>query len=326
MEEYLEWKCEYEKRNFKSGNLYYEEIEEDGEIRLKIKTSKKQEIELSDSKKIWIEGELKSCGELWLKDEMKRRYSKIVFKLTNSVEENEYNIFNGFKADKLEVDISELTEEEKYEKIKDLLELIKLLGGDTEEGYDYLISYIANIIQLKERSLMVVMLRDKIGGVGKNTLLNFLRDEIIGRKYFVGLIESNKIYSKYNSFLMGRCMVYISNEEKIRNYSKFKKLKEMVMKSNLEIKMKKMEKIEIENNLNVIITTNREDIKINDSKLCIFECSKKRKNDIEYWKRLYKSLKDEETIRIFYEYLKNYNVKWSNLSEWEIGALSLKGI
>jgi hypothetical protein len=326
-EEYVEWKKEFEKNHFRCGHTYYEEeINDEGEIKLKVKTRKNLEIELSNCKKINVDGKYKKCGEIWLQDEFHRSYSKIVFKLTDKKEENEYNLFNGFKAENLEIDTSELTEEEKLEKIKDILELIKLLAGDTEEGYIYLLSYIANIIQLRERSIIAIVLRDacdplgRSGGVGKNTLLDFIRDEIIGTKYFLETTDPKQIYEKFNSFLMGKCLVHVPEADAISNKENWSKFKSIVSQKILQIEGKGKEMIEVENSLNIIMTTNSNDIVFNDRRVCVFDCSKKRKNDIIYWNNLHKSLKDKETIKIFYKYLKNYKVKLKTPAEWEMGC------
>ena len=80
----------------------------------------------------------------WLKDENIKTYDKLIFtpQHLNETEKKKYfNLFNGFKAEKLPI-------YKDYESIKPILYHIKaVLCNYNEDYYNWLMQYYANIIQ-----------------------------------------------------------------------------------------------------------------------------------------------------------------------------------
>jgi phage/plasmid-associated DNA primase len=326
---YLEWKEKFELNNFKHKCEFITDYFKNGEIIIDRHQKDKFKIKYEDKGSFFDkDGKEHLCIDVWFKDQNKRHYEDVDF-IINDCPETTFNLFRGFKAEKLQIDTSNITKEQKLDKLKNITRLMRNLAGDSEDGFNLFTMWCANIVQKKQNSRMFIILRDgkdikgNSGGVGKNSFIDFFGRDILGEQIFIEYTDPSAIFERFNTLLDHKVFVHIPEANgAIRD--KWDTFKNIVSAQTINIEYKGDTKFNQTNNLNLILSTNHNECGWFDRRLCIFDCSKKDKNNREYWSQLHKELKDPLIQKLFYEYLLNdVVVTPENPTQWEAERMKL---
>jgi hypothetical protein len=310
--EYEIMKLEFEKNNFQVGTLLCN-INDDGEH----KFYKIPEAAYLFEDKIITTVDKRgnerqeSFYPKWRKDETKRKYQKVGFYSDiNKCPSYAYNMFKGFKADKLKYD---MTEEQINEKVQPILELIDYLTGGFSS---HLLKWLAKIIQDPlNKPEILVLLRDvaglfmAAGGTGKNMLIEWFGNEIIGEEYFYVISNNKELYGDFNGLLESKILIFIEEANGSDNHSHAEIIKTLITKKKMTVNKKNIEQYQAPYVASIIAATN----KINAFPICqddrrtwAFDVNKIKRGNSEYFKNIFKHLHNEETKYAFFQYLKKY--------------------
>ena len=164
-------------------------------------------------------------------------------------------------------------------------ELINLFGGEAQQ--DYLVKWMAQIVQKPFDITGVGLVITGIKGCGKDTLFDFFMKYVIGQSYTMNYgCGGSQFFDKHDTGRMNKfvCKVEEANKEIFKkNADKFKPL----ITSETEIFNGKNQKpITVANYNRFILTTNGAcpvEMSNGERRYIVARCSSQRKGDFDYW-------------------------------------------
>jgi hypothetical protein len=298
--EYLKIKEELEKRVFKLNNPISFVILEEGDAL--------QIVKLGDLK-IWAKGKFAQVSvivddevkqhdivDIWINDPNHLQKDKLVFDPSMTSNKN-YNMFKGFNFTD-GVSVSE--ENSKF------LKLLKYISND-DTVYEYMKCWISHIIKTPwKKTNVAVVLYSKIGGVGKNAIVDGLC-KLFGN--YAGHIESiEDITKNFNNHITNKLFIYgdeiNANAKKVSD-----KLKQVITRPTQNLEKKGFDSIEINDYTNWLFTTNNENcFKIDEEerRLLMIECPCIPLPKQDY-KDYYNEINDANELNKLYNFFKTYD-------------------
>jgi hypothetical protein len=245
-----------------------------------------------------------------VKDYMERNTHQFMY---NEIEFRPYNILNQEKINgkgtrKILNTFTgfDFQETENRENVKAILNHIKeVLANGNEEVYNYIIKWLASIIQYPNRKTEVAMCFVGKQGCGKNIILDWIGEQLFG-KYYCYINEFDKLIDKFNRQLENKLFTVLDEVQNYGNAIKSnEKLKSIITRKRITIEPKGLESYETRDLNNFIFLSNNENIvKIEegDRRYMYTNCGDKYVKDYEYFQNLSEIL-NGETAEEFYNYL-----------------------
>jgi len=258
-----------------------------------------------DDKGILIGTKKKKFLTAWLSHEYNiKKFEDVKIYPNNSLCPSD--IFNLWKPFAMEL----LTD--KYEpniKGRDiLLNHIKVLCNYDEVVYNYLIAWIAQMIQYPEvKSICPVLISKQ--GAGKSTFLQLMSKMLGSSKYFETTSPSRDVWGQFNGRMASAFLVNLNELSKKDTIDVEGYIKGLITDSTIFINNKGVNGFEIPSYHRFIITTNKDDGGIrtsdDDRRNVIIRSSDDKIGDKEYFNKMYELLEDINVIRTCYDYFKN---------------------
>lgn len=185
----------------------------------------------------------------WFKDPNLRCYDYITFDPSPHPPPNAYNTFHGLEITRLQ---GGYYEEHRVTTIKEFL--LQRLSGNDELFCNWLIKWLASIVQQPHKKTRVCPVIKSVEGIGKGLFCNFFGTKITG--YYVACARPESLLEKFNGLLENKLFVNL-NEISIQDtYNKRGTINELITDDTLPIERKGIDAIIIPNHLNFIATTN----------------------------------------------------------------------
>ena len=219
--------------------------------------------------------------DIWINNIDRRDISDIIFDPSGKECQSKYNIWKGYKYQK--------TSDYEVENIKPFVQHIKniICNGD-EALAEYVIKWFAQIIQTPHKKTGVGMVwRSEAEGVGKNIILNLIKD-IIGSEYYYSTSNLEHLIGNFNADAEAKILINMNECLWGGDKKKEGRLKEFITEDSLTINQKGVKTYNINNFANVCITSNSDwiiGINQNDRRWAMIECSE-TKHDSQYYKTL----------------------------------------
>lgn len=247
----------------------------------------------------------------------------IIFKPGEPYNDKYFNLFKGFKVKKIE------KYDEKYFEL--LIKHIKeVWANGNEEIYEYILYWIASIIQNPSQKTNTALVFISKEGAGKNIIFDFLKKYIFSN-YAVNVCDLEKITGKFNSMLSNKILTVLNEANQVLNtsYNKtFETLKNLISENKQIVEKKGLDPFEIDDYNNYMFFSNNPNpIKIssNDRRYMISNCSDKYVGNHNYFENLIKSL-NEECATHFYTYLLSLDLSKINLKQIPINKCKTEQI
>lgn len=295
---YLEIKIEFEKRVFKLNNpISFVILSEDNTLQI-VKLGdliiwakgKFEQIEIDE------DGKLTDFVNIWINDPNHLQKNKLVFDPSMTSNKN-YNMFKGFNF----TDGDSVSEDNSM-----FLKLLRYISNDNTV-YEYMKCWISHIIKTPwKKTNVAVVLYSKIGGVGKNAIVDGLC-KLFGN--YSGHIESiEDITKNFNNHITNKLFIYgdeiNANAKKVSD-----KLKQVITRPTQNLEKKGFDSIEINDYTNWLFTTNNENcfkIEEDERRLLMIECPciPLPREDYENY---YKEINDDNELNKLYNFFKSYD-------------------
>ena len=218
---------------------------------------------------------------LWISNIDRRDITDIIFDPSGKQCESKYNIWKGYKY--------QHTGEYNEENIKLFVNHIRdiICNGD-EELCEYVLNWFAQIIQTPHKKTKVGLVwRSEAEGVGKNLILNLIKD-IIGSEYYYSTSNLEHLIGNFNADAEAKILINMNECLWGGDKKKEGRLKEFITEPTLTINQKGVKTYNIDNYANVCITTNSDwiiGINKNDRRWQMIECSE-TKHGKNYYNKL----------------------------------------
>lgn len=191
-----------------------------------------------------------------------------------------------------------------------ILQHIMILCGHNKTSYDYLIGWIAMLIQHPEVKTTHPMLIAN-QGAGKTSLIELFRRMLGDKKVFESSTPSRDVWGNFNSRMKNAFLVNLSELSSKETKGFEDQFKALITDSPLNINEKGIAQYEIKSPAKYITTTNNQNpIKTTDDERRhgIIRSSDELIGNKPYFDTFYKSLDDVNVIRTIYDYFKEYDL------------------
>jgi len=248
----------------------------------------------------------------WLEDPERLSYKEVKF-----LPRFEHNpeIFNSFKGFTYENE--KITYDEDPDVVKVFKEHLSLLTNHDEKSIDYLMKYIAHIIQKPwELPKTAIILKSK-QGFGKDTIVDYISN-LIGKQHILRTAEMDDLFGSYNVGIRDKLVLQLNEVEGKDGFSNKEKIKNMITEDNTIIREKYISQYDQTNYLRLFILSNNLnpiEISHDDRRFVVFK-SHHRKPKKEYFDRLHDEFrKNDQHMQILYNFLMSLDIEKFNPRE-----------
>ncbi len=220
-----------------------------------------------------------------------------------------FNLFDGFDCENFPKDITG-----SYDKI---LYHFKVVANYDETLYEYLLNYFAHILQKPNKKTCVCLLVKGEQGTGKTTLCEVLMRKLLGKKYVYDTSDIDKIVGKFNGSIAGKFMVCLNEASGKDIFAVMDKIKDMITREFTTLEYKGIDAIEVTDFINYCLTTNNLKplpLSKDDRRFQVMQISNKYKGNIKYFNELYAQMDDTASLKSFYDFLMQRDIKRFNPS------------
>ena len=225
------------------------------------------------------------------------------------------NLFTGFVADKLTdcqtVDITPITDH------------IKFLCEDNSEYAEYVINFLAHLVQRPAELTRTALVFKGAQGTGKGTLFFWFANKIIGAKYYYTTADITNI-TVNNDHLNGKLLINLDEASAAETYAGSSLFKNKITEPRITLVNKYVKPFEVENYGRYIFFSNQDNpvkIENTDRRYVIFKTSDKYSNlppndtnKVTYYNRLFEAMADRNVAYSFMRFLRGRNISEVN---WE---------
>jgi len=218
---------------------------------------------------------------------------------------NHYNLWKKFDV--------ELITEYKYveDDLQFLLNHIKILCGNNDEVFNYVIKYIAHLFYRPAEKIGKMILFTSKEGTGKNTFYTLLRN-MIGKRFYSVVDVNKNLLGNFNNCLLNSYVINLEEVNYFDTRDKFDILKNMITETELEVNSKSKDGKIIQSVHRLIGNTNNTTIPLpisaTDRRFCIIRSSDEKKGNTEYFTKLHKITKTTDLQATFYKYLSTFDI------------------
>jgi hypothetical protein len=312
--EYEKIKYEFEKNNFKINNpLMFGTVDENEILILRSRT---EFINVYENLRFMLnkKGELINTSFVleWLKDSSMRTYDKIDFlPMYPNISPKIYNSFKGYKASKKKLIKTNIEESCMYKHIKEVI------CNNDENLFNYLIKWLANLLQHPYKRANTAFILKGIQGTGKDTVFNWFGNNIIGNEYYLNESSLELVFGRFNSSINNKILIVLNETSGKDTYERNEKIKMSITREKNIIEYKGMTPYETNNNIAYVFLTNNENpikVPIDDRRYFCSETSNEYANNNDYFKKLYEEINLGDYDRAFYEYFMSIDIKDYNFT------------
>lgn len=218
-----------------------------------------------------------------------------------------FNMFFGLRAESLppvadNIDISMFHEH------------LHILCGEEEKATQYVLNYLAHIVQYPGTLPRVALVFMSSQGVGKNIFFENFAKYVLGDDLYLQTDNMEKIIGRFN-VNHNKLMVIMDEVQTKDSFTNSEAIKNMITAETLQWERKGLDGVTIRNVARQIMFSNGVTpvkIESSDRRFMLMECSDAVRNNTEYFKRLHSFLKDDTNVRAIYDMLMKVD-----LSSWD---------
>jgi hypothetical protein len=278
------------------------------------------ERKITESFKHLGSGEFSSLGieikfmTKWLYDEDILIYNEMDFMPFNErvkISNNLYNLFRGFNP-KIKSPFDSTKKDKLLKPFKELG--IELCGGDISH-FNYLYSYLADIIQNPNVKNPIAFIIKGKQGTGKNMFLNAFGN-ILGKHHYITSSNPKDFFGDYAEGFYHKLLVNMNECEGKDTFDFEGRIKSFITEDTITLNRKFVQPITISNLARLIIFTNKSnpipiDVRTKDRRYVVFETTDKyldSKYGTDFWKSLLKHFNRDDFIACLYDDMNNLDI------------------
>ena len=241
----------------------------------------------------------------WLEDPNRLTYKEVKF-----VPRLEYNeeIFNSFKG--FNYDNEKIKYEEEPEVVKVFKEHLALLTNYEDNSVEYLMNYIAHLLQKPWELPKTAIIFKSKQGFGKDTIVDFIQN-LIGKQHILRTAEMDDIFGTYNVGIRDKLVLQMNEVEGKDGFSNKEKIKNFITEENTIIREKYISQYDQINYMRLFILSNNLnpiEISPDDRRFTVFKAHHKKPTK-KYFDTLHDDYrKNPEQMQILFNYLMSLDI------------------
>ena len=241
----------------------------------------------------------------WLEDANRLSYKEIKFLPRFEHNDELFNSFKGFTYENEKV-----TYDEDPEVVKVFKEHLGFLSNYEEQTVDYLLKYIAHLLQKPWEVPKTAIIFKSKQGFGKDSIVDFIQT-LIGKQYILRTAEMDDIFGTYNVGIRDKLVLQLNEVEGKDGFSNKEKIKNFITEEHTIIREKYISQYDQTNYMRLIILSNNiNPIEItHDDRRFIVVKAHHKKPTKAYFDRLHDEFrKNDQHMQILYNYLMSIDI------------------
>ena len=230
----------------------------------------------------------KSLGAAWITHPKRRTFREgVVFDPSESAGPDYLNLYRGLEV--------EPDPEAPFDLI--LQHIVEVLAGGNQQHADYIISWLADIVQNPSQKPGVALVLKGKKGVGKDTLAETMKS-IIGRRHSAHVSSTQRLTARFNAAFATALLIHV--EEAIWGGQQDAKgiVQSLITCPSIPLERKHVDTVEMDNYSRLLFTTNESwavPATADERRYAVFEVSASRRNDRNYFNALYSQVENGGT-------------------------------
>lgn len=252
----------------------------------------------------------RSFIDTWLSDENIKTYECIdMLPPPIPVPVGVYNTWAGFDAEHIEY--------KQFGSPNRFVSHVRNVFG--KKNGQYVLSYLASIIQRPATKTGVCLVCVGSQGNGKSSIFDVVMQKIIGQKYFGFTNDpANDLFSRFGEMKNQKIMNCIDDFNVGSIKMNADPFKSFITGERINYEQKGKQSISLLNCANYILTTNKHDpVKLDsdDRRYAILPCLPDLIGNTKYFDKLYKYIDNQDNIRAIYDFLCDFDTTKINLAK-----------
>lgn len=255
----------------------------------------------------------------WFQDINRKTYGNIgCFPHDVSSNDSILNLWTGFACSRLDEIYDETI-------IQPILNHIKILMGNDDKCYEFMLKWLANLFQYPSSTSILIFMGSE-EGAGKGSFMELMSNMMGGDKFCLCEDMKEDLFGQFNGHLKNTVLVNIDEPEFKSTIGFYNKIKSMITRKTISIHDKGMKKYDIPHIMKYIATSNELHafkVSANDRRFFIVESSNELIGNDEYFKEFNELIQNKQVQYSFWKYLMNYPTK-KQLTKNDIPMTKLK--
>lgn len=187
------------------------------------------------------------------------------------------------------------------------------LAGKSDEGLEYLLNWLADMVQNPGRIPGVAIVLKSVPGVGKDLFFQKFADILLGRNYYLNTSNIDDLIGTFP--LHEEKMLITLNEASGKDtFMGSDKLKDLITAERIKVNKKNVKQYHINSCSRFMFFSNNDapvKVDVGDRRFVVFECDGEKANNHEYFTALVSCITNRENMRAFYQFLMERDIsKW----------------
>jgi len=302
-------KAEFEKIHFKVMRpVMYVESLDDGDFYMRNPTDLRDAF---GNLHCLVDDKPTSFVKVWLADPLLRKYDCIEFMPPPlKCPSNVFNMWHGFAIERVETVSSN--------NIQPFINHLKVLVNYDEHALDYMIKWLADLMQNPGVVNGIAVVFKSGQGSGKNVFFNFIQN-IIGKElYYETANPVQDLWSRFSVGRKNRILINVDETSGKDTYPHAEQLKNMLTSPVYNYEQKGVTSVTLKNYNRVVFTTNNATpvkIEEDDRRFVVFQASDDKKGNKAYFDALVAYFDDKTNQKAVFDYLMSIDlskVDWIN--------------
>ena len=293
-------------------NIYKRRSEIDGEWKTYTAEKIKSAYKKWRSTKINNKGEEVPCDffDRWLEDEDREDYERCEFEPYSKEDKTHNLVFNLFRGWENE----EAEDTGDFEKwfIEDYL---SVFCKGKQDVIEYILNYIAHIVQYPERNPKVAVVLKGYEGTGKDSLIDFIQF-LIGQRYVYRVKGMSEVFGDWNDHLADK-IVLSMNEVSGKDGVDFEEdLKEQITKETLNVRERFVSSYNVGMYWRIFVLSNNDSpiqYSPTDRRFLMIEIADALMGNTDFWNNFHKNIRDKNKMSEAYNYFMNRDIETWNI-------------
>ncbi len=258
-----------------------------------------QKLSFKDGKPQW-----RPISNLWLHSAKRRQYEGMVFSPQKETP-GFYNLWQGFAVEPKEGDCGLFLEH-----------IRNNIAGGKQEYADYILQWMAHIVQHPEQRVGVAIVLQGRQGTGKSLMCK-LFGSLFGPHYAL-VTSSRGLVGNFNAHLRDVVVLFADEAFWAGDRASEGSLKAMITEDTLPIEAKGQDVITAPNHLNIMMASNNEWVVpagLEERRFCVFNVGEDHMQDASYFKALIEQMENGGQQALLH-YLIHYKLAGVNLQKF----------
>jgi hypothetical protein len=247
----------------------------------------------------------------WVRDINIREYEDVDFKPPPLPHKRDiFNLFTGFEYEKNLKCVSEITQNEIIQESNIFIKHLWYLSGKNNNVLDYVLKYLAHLIQETGTLPRTSIVFKSEQGVGKNIFFENFAEKILGEQYLLATANLDHIIGRF-PMISKKLLVLMDEANGKESFIGSDKIKSFITAKSIPFEQKGIDPIMIRNCSRMLFFTNNDypvKIEQSDRRFIVVECSSEIKNDTLYFKNLLSAFNNKKTTTAFALFLKQMDL------------------